>query len=115
MWERGRMGGAGKKPTGWESDLPRASQSVGGRSSFTDPGWDVLSQEGPGMSELSLFLYELNRKGAIAQGRARWVGRPERLRREGLRFPLCLLVYIWAQRCVWVIAEMHSWWLHLQS
>ena len=56
MWERGRMGGAGKKPTGWESDLPRASQSVGGRSSFTDPGRDVLNQEGPGMSELSLFL-----------------------------------------------------------
>lgn len=36
--KRGREGGAGKKPMRWESDLPRASQSVGGRSSFTDPG-----------------------------------------------------------------------------
>lgn len=53
---KGEREGAGKKPTGWESDLPRASQSVGGRSSFTDPERDVLSQEGPGMSELSLFL-----------------------------------------------------------
>lgn len=55
-WERGREGGAGKKGIRWESDLPRASQSAGGRSSFTDPGEDVLSQEGPGMSEPSLFL-----------------------------------------------------------
>lgn len=53
-WER-RREGLGRS-TGWESDLPRASQSVGGRSSFTDPGRHVLSQEGPGMSELSLFL-----------------------------------------------------------
>ena len=36
-WERGREGGAGKKPMQWESDLPRASQFVGGRSSFTYP------------------------------------------------------------------------------
>ena len=43
MWERRREGGAGKKPTGWESDLPRASRCAGGRSYFREPeaGWTV--------------------------------------------------------------------------
>lgn len=33
-----REGGLGRNPLRWESDLPWASQSVDGRSSFTDPG-----------------------------------------------------------------------------
>ena len=114
-WERGREGGAGKKPTGWESDLPRASHCWwqvflhrsrvgcaeprrtwlvraelvflrGQQGGGNSPGWGPVGGQGLSDSDMRAFT-----------------------------FPFASWCIPGPRGCVRFIEEMHSWWLHLQS